>query len=145
MEYLLDTNILLHLLRNDTIGKYVEEQLQVLDAPNIAIISVVTLAEIRSIAMQRAWGKSKVEVLEDLLSSFVIADIHAETVIEKYVEIDAFSQGKHPTIVLQVSARNMGKNDVWIAATAAALNVTLLTTDRDFSHLKDVFLKMEIL
>lgn len=145
MEYLLDTNILLHLLRNDTIGRHVEEHLQVLDAPNITIISVVTLAEIRSIAMQRAWGKSKMEVLEDLLSSFVIADVHVETVIEKYAQIDAYSQGKHPSLALPGPSRNMGKNDIWIAATAAALNVTLLTTDRDFNHLKDVFLKVEIL
>lgn len=34
-----------------------------------------------------------------------------------------------------MSARNMGKNDLWIAATASALDLTLLTTDRDFDHL----------
>lgn len=54
MEYLLDTNILLHLLKNDAVGQYVETELKVLDSPNIPIISVVSLAEIRSIAMQRA-------------------------------------------------------------------------------------------
>ena len=29
----------------------------------------------------------------------------------------------------------MGKNDLWIAATAKATGATLLTTDKDFDHL----------
>jgi tRNA(fMet)-specific endonuclease VapC len=37
----------------------------------------------------------------------------------------------------------MGKNDLWIAATASVLSATLLTTDKDFDHLKDVFLSLE--
>jgi tRNA(fMet)-specific endonuclease VapC len=34
----------------------------------------------------------------------------------------------------------MGKNDVWIAATAKATDVVLLTTDKDFDHLHDVLI-----
>lgn len=34
----------------------------------------------------------------------------------------------------------MGKNDLWIAATAAAMGATLLTTDRDFDRLAPRFL-----
>ena len=34
----------------------------------------------------------------------------------------------------------MGKNDVWIAATASVLDATLLTTDNDFDHLNKEFL-----
>ena len=34
----------------------------------------------------------------------------------------------------------MGKNDLWIAATAAVLDATLLTMDKDFNHLNDIFL-----
>ncbi len=41
------------------------------------------------------------------------------------------------------SAKNMGKNDLWIAATASVLSATLLTTDNDFSHLQDYFLQIE--
>jgi len=36
----------------------------------------------------------------------------------------------------------MGKNDLWIAATASVLEATLLTTDFDFDHLKGVFLEV---
>ena len=34
----------------------------------------------------------------------------------------------------------MGKNDLWIAATAMATGATLLTTDKDFDHLDPTFL-----
>lgn len=33
----------------------------------------------------------------------------------------------------------MGKNDLWIASTAALLGLTLVTTDSDFDHLNGVF------
>jgi tRNA(fMet)-specific endonuclease VapC len=36
----------------------------------------------------------------------------------------------------------MGNNDLWIAATASLLGASLMTTDADFDHLNDVFLKV---
>lgn len=59
----------------------------------------------------------------------VTVDIHVTEVIDAYVEIDVLSQ-QHPA-----GARNMGKNDLWIAACASAAGATLLTTDKDFDHL----------
>lgn len=60
-----------------------------------------------------------------------------------YGEIDAFSQGKlkGQPLPAGLSSRNMGKNDLWIAVSAAATVATLLTTDKDFKHLKGVFMK----
>lgn len=40
-------------------------------------------------------------------------------------------------------ARNMGKNDLWIAATSSHYELTLLTTDNDFRHLDKTYLKLE--
>lgn len=37
------------------------------------------------------------------------------------------------------TARQMGKNDLWIAVTASVLRAMLLTTDHDFDHLGTVF------
>ena len=34
----------------------------------------------------------------------------------------------------------MGKNDLWIAATASLLGLELVTTDADFAHLHNYFL-----
>jgi tRNA(fMet)-specific endonuclease VapC len=39
-----------------------------------------------------------------------------------------------------LTARNMGKNDLWIAATGSVLKATLLTMDEDFNHLNKIFL-----
>lgn len=41
-----------------------------------------------------------------------------------------------------MSSRNMGKNDLWIAAAASVLNAKLLTTDKDFDHLNEEFLEV---
>jgi len=37
----------------------------------------------------------------------------------------------------------MGKNDMWVAATAIATNSTLLTTDGGFMHLDKEFLNIK--
>lgn len=142
MNYVFDTNIVLAYLRNQRTKAQVEAQFQPLDSPNIPILSVVSLGELRSFALQRAWGKPRIDALNDFLRQFVIADINARDVINSYAEIDAFSQGKLKNQPLDVSARNMGKNDLWIAATASIANAELLTTDADFDHLNDVFLKV---
>jgi tRNA(fMet)-specific endonuclease VapC len=77
-----------------------------------------------------------------LSSRLSIIDINNDAILQKYAEIDAFSQGKlfGKSLPIGMSARNMGKNDLWIAATASIVNVTLLTTDMDFDHLNGVFL-----
>jgi predicted nucleic acid-binding protein len=36
----------------------------------------------------------------------------------------------------------MGKNDLWIAATAYSLDIPLLTTDIDFDHLNKTFINV---
>jgi tRNA(fMet)-specific endonuclease VapC len=37
----------------------------------------------------------------------------------------------------------MGKNDLWIAATAHVYEATLLTTDNDFDHLAPQFFNIQ--
>lgn len=37
----------------------------------------------------------------------------------------------------------MGKNDLWISATASVLNLTLLTTDDDSNHLENDFIQLK--
>jgi predicted nucleic acid-binding protein len=40
------------------------------------------------------------------------------------------------------SAIIMGKNDIWIAATAKVADATLLSIDNDFNHLNKTFIKV---
>lgn len=73
------------------------------------------------------------------MNDFYPTDIFSEETIDCYAEIDAFSQGKLPDKPLGLTARNMGKNDLWIAATAHVLGAKLLSTDVDFDHLDGVY------
>jgi predicted nucleic acid-binding protein len=121
----------------DTISKLDEE-------PNI-IISVVTKAEMESFALQNQWGTKKTEKLEKLLENITVIDINQSdnTLLSKYSQVDSFSKGKgvdKEGVKLSGSARKMGKNDLWIAATASALDISLITTDGDFDHLNKAFI-----
>ncbi len=106
---------------------------------NLRIISIVTKGEIESIAVQFKWGDKKNEQLKALLNHFLIVPIDSNQIVNTYAEIDAFSQRKHPTIHAKHTSRNMGKNDLWIAATAYVTNSTLITADGDFDHLDKIF------
>lgn len=68
-------------------------------------------------------------------------DISHDQIIRRYAEIDAYSLGRNSVKPLPKgrTARQMGKNDLWIAATASVLKAALLTTDHDFDHLDKVF------
>lgn len=142
MNYLFDTNILLHYFRSNTIKEQVERLYMPFEPYNTALLCVVSVGEIFSLAQQNQWGSKKLSLLADLLSQFVITDINSEDVIQRYAEIDTYSQGKLLSKTLATSARNMGKNDIWIAATASVLNMPLLTTDNDFSHLQGLYVEI---
>ncbi|MBP8239864.1 MAG: PIN domain-containing protein [Saprospiraceae bacterium] len=142
MNFLLDTNIVLIYIRDTELTRRLESRLNLLRTENNLVLSVVTLGELLSISKQNSWGQSKTQQMERILSRFVIADIHVQTIIERYAEIDAFSQGRLTGTSSDFSSRNMGKNDIWIAATASVLGLELLTTDKDFDHLHGHFVKL---
>ena len=143
MKYLLDTNILLIYVRGNSITRKIEEDLQLLTGDNQLVISVVTVGEIKSLAIKNNWGKNKINKLGQLLNKFIVADINVENITERYAEIDAYSQGKLPHKKGSFSARNMGKNDLWIAATGSVLQIVILTTDGDFDHLAGEYIKLK--
>lgn len=145
MNYLLDTNIVLTYIRDTAQSRRLEEDLQLLSGQHNLIVSVVSIGELKSIAKQNKWGKQKIQRMLDVLDDFLIADINVEEVIEKYAAIDAYSQGKLDEKAPDFSSRNMGKNDLWIAATASLYDFELLTTDRDFDHLATAYLKLRVI
>lgn len=112
MNYLLDTNILVIYARGADLAKKIEHDLKLLTRENDLVISVVTVGEIKSIAKRNKWGEKKIENLKELLERFLVADINIETIVEKYAEIDTFSQGKLSDGKVDFTARNMGKNDL---------------------------------
>ena len=142
MKYLLDTNILLVYLRNKKTRDYIDQNYQPLDLPNIPLISIVSKGELKSIGLRNNWGVLRLQALDTFLNELVVVDINAEDIIDRYAEIEAFSQGKLANKPLGTTSRNMGKNDLWIAATASVTNATLMTTDGDFDHLSGEYITL---
>jgi tRNA(fMet)-specific endonuclease VapC len=143
-KYLLDTGILLGYVRAVDYAKYIEQTFGLMAPTNISFISIVTVGEIYSLAAQLHWGEKRKKVVENLLDEVYSIDINNRDILERYAEIDAFSQGRsmERTLPDGMSSRNMGKNDLWIAASASVLNAKLLTTDKDFEHLNGEFLEV---
>ncbi len=141
MNYVFDTNILVHLLTGSDKGNNARAKMA--DESSFIIISIVTKAEILSIAKQRKWGIKKRTVLDNLMDELLVIPIDNDRLIQVYTEIDAYSQGNLEGKPLATSARNMGKNDLWIAATAHLTNAVLLTTDKDFAHLDTIYFKID--
>lgn len=143
-KFFLDTGILLGIIRGSGYAEFIEKEYNLFNQTTFSYISVVTVGEIYSLAIQFGWGDKKIRILDDILKQIPVIDINSDEVIRRYAEVDAYSQCKHPTKQMSdnLSARNMGKNDLWIAATASVLNAKLLTTDRDFDHLESRFLEV---
>lgn len=142
MRYVLDTNIIFAFLRKHPVWDIIEEQLNFFDPTTLVFVPAIVLGEIQSIAIQNKWGGQKRENLEKFLDEFIKINYLSQEVINRYAEIDAYSQGKLEEKYLIGSAKNMGKNDLWIAATASVLEATLITTDKDYTHLHDQFLQI---
>ena len=124
--FILDTNILVHLIRDSPIGRSVARHFGLLNPHSTQLISVVTAGEIRALAKKRSWGLRKIEMLRDMVRELVVLPLGSEPVLSTYAEIDCH---------LQRVGLHMGQNDMWIAATAAAAKAHLLTTDKDFDPL----------
>ena len=140
MVYLLDTNMVILYLRSHPTAYQIDSMYNPLGEENTALISVVSVGELRSLGLMNAWGKARMKRLDSLLSELLITDINVEKVIEMYAEIDAYSQNRLPIKPLNNTPRNMGKNDIWIAATAAVTEAKLITIDKDFGHLDGIYL-----
>jgi tRNA(fMet)-specific endonuclease VapC len=143
MKLLLDTNILIFLSKDPTF--HLLEK--VINPDNQRLyISVVSLSELKSLALQYKWGVNKWQIINSTIRNAVIIDVN-ENLVDTYAEIDSYSQRRNPRITNYPFAtpRNMGKNDLWIAATASLLGLKLVTTDADFNHLHQVFIEVQVL
>jgi len=127
--YLLDTNIILALVRDRQFGKFIQSTYGVMHQSDRPLLCIVSEGEIRSLAAQFGWGAVRMQALEQLLLDADVVDLSQPGLVQAYVEIELASLAHPP------GAYVMGKNDLWIAATAKVTGATLLTTDRDFDHL----------
>jgi tRNA(fMet)-specific endonuclease VapC len=128
---LLDTNILVHFVRSDPLWHRIRTRFSLMTIEPLPMISVVADGEIRSLAHQFNWKTDKTSQMRFALGYFQRVTIDTARTLEAYAAIDAYSQR---------IGQPMGKNDVWIAATANATGAKLLTTDHDFDILSPTFL-----
>jgi predicted nucleic acid-binding protein len=142
-KVLLDTNILIALIRDRTLEERFKQVYT--DQDNLFAISVVVQGELESLALQWNWGERKKQELNRVLGTLIIIPIKVKSIINAYAKIDAYSQGKLADVPYpsHFSSKNMGKNDLWIAATAYATGSKLLTLDHDFDHLQPGYLVIE--
>ena len=131
MLMLLDTNQIIQYIRHKR------------PLPASLLLSVVVVGELEAFALKLAWEARRLEFLRDMRARFPLLEINSH-LIPSYALLDAYSQGKLEEIPLPrgLSARNMGKNDLWIAATALYFDIELHTADRDFDHLGPVGLRV---
>ena len=117
---LIDTNIAIGYIRTGAL------------VPEGTIISVIVAAELEAFALKADWGYQKVYVMRTLLERFRPVAI-GEEMVSAYAYLDAYSQGKLKEMLLPpgLTARNMGKNDLWLAATALYFDIELHTADHD--------------
>jgi tRNA(fMet)-specific endonuclease VapC len=130
-RFLLDTNILLHLVRggiNSTpLIAELEARFDLFTGRNRVFLSYVTVGEIRVIGEKNHWGADKWTELNRLLGGFQVVPLTGPELLDAYVSVDTYSH---------YLGREVGsKNDLWIAATAHVYGLTLITTDKDIDHL----------
>ena len=128
--YLLDTNVVLYLVRGGAVGKELAAAFGLMNSVNRPLVSVVTHGELLLLAARNNWGAEKRAALENALGNLVTVDLNDKAVLSAYVEVQQYSR-RAPG-----GSRELNANDAWIVACAKAAEATLLTTDRDFSHLK---------
>ena len=128
--YLLDTSVVLHATRaNSPVSRAIDEQFQLSTSRFRPAISEVTVGELLAFSLSRDWGENRRTLLKDLVEKTLVIPIAHPGIHRRWAEISS---------ALRATGLSVGQNDIWIAATAHIAGMTLLTTDRDFLHIRGV-------
>ncbi len=86
--------------------------------------------------------------VRSVLDAIQAVPVASQDLLRAYADMDAWSEGKQagPGGEPPVSpSRTMGKNDLWVAATAHLAKATLLTTDRkDFEPMGGIWFDLTV-
>ena len=128
---LLDTTVLVDLLRGTTWGKDIDAKYALSDRPERPLLCSIVEGEVIGLTRYWRWGAAKLGKLRTLFAELVRVESSHPSVIEAYAEIyaDARRQGKYQGPLSQ--------NDLWIAATAKAAGAALLTSDQHFEWMNN--------
>lgn len=144
LGYLLDTSVLVGIVPDFPWSRRTVEEFALNRKETPVLTSIVSRGEILKLAKRRGWKAKKLLRMERCLRDFPQLNINTPSVINAYAMIGAWSERAN------VDAPNsepppkqsirMGQNDLWIAATAHAGNLKLLSTDKDFTHLNNIWI-----
>ena len=123
--YLLDTNIVVALVRDNALGKYLDQTYRLTAGGHAFFIPFVVVGELLALGLKWGWGTTRRSRLTKALMLFTRLDFSGDAILNAYAEIDRQSASR---------GVDMGKNDLWIAAVTQVYDLTLLTTD--FDHLQ---------
>ncbi|HET8629036.1 MAG TPA: PIN domain-containing protein [Thermomicrobiales bacterium] len=112
-----DTDVLSYLFRRDTRAERFRPYL----TGRIPTVSIMTLAELQRWALHRNWGQARREQLAAFLEPFAITMADYALCLGWAEVMDGARRRGRP---IQTA-------DAWIAATALALGVPLMTNNRD--------------
>jgi tRNA(fMet)-specific endonuclease VapC len=120
---ILDTNVLVHLLRNKATGQALEAKFNLSARAERPLLSSVVERELRGLAGLWDWGPARIAKLEQTMSQLVRVSAGEPEVVKCYARLYA-QQAK--------LGQKVGENDLWVAATAIAIDAIVLTCDSDF-------------
>ena len=135
-SYLLDTSILLNLIRGKELGQSIDSAYGLRTALYRHSISIVSHGELRVLAQRNNWGDEKRNALTLALVELVTVNLDSSAIIDAYVQVEECCRAAASSV------KTMGQNDMWIAATALYTGLPLITTDKDFSHLNGPLIKV---
>ncbi len=78
------------------------------------------------------WGEPKKQALEALLRELVVVPIDRRPILENFGHFHSWTRSV---------GKALSDNDLWIAATSAAIDAHLVTTDKDFDVLHPELLR----
>jgi len=104
------------------------------------MICAVTIGEIQAFAQQ--WQTERLKLLDHVLAELLVIDINREDVFEAYSHLHKFARDGKELSTKGLRGKNMGHNDLWIAAAACAVDATVLTTDFDLLRLPEGTVKV---
>ena len=143
-RFLLDTGMLLGFVREAPWALQVREKFDLGDEETMVFTSVICQGELLALAEKNGWGKDRRTRLEEVLDGLPTLDINKKPILNAYALIDAWTHGKPVASPEQTPpptpAVPMKQNDLWIAATAHETKATLLSTDKGFDHLNNVWI-----
>ena len=130
----LDTNVILHLARDNATGRAINTKYGLSSRLDKPILSTVVEGELRGMAAWGGWGAERLAKLDALLNELVRLPSSEPEVVSAYAELFAHQLRK---------GKKIGENDLWIAASARAIDAIVLTCDTDFNKLDPQMVKYE--